>query len=71
MSGVSQFRLYKSIESFQEYLLIEQNRPNITYYRKHNERFWMQSDYAAGESLQITTLDFELFVDEVYQKIEF
>lgn len=64
------FRLYKSIESFREYLLISQDTPNITLYQKHNERFWLRSDYTTGETLQITTLDFELSVDEVYQGVE-
>ncbi len=64
------FRLYKSIESFREYLLISQNTPDITLYQKHNEQFWLRSDYTTGETLQITTLDFELSVDEVYQGVE-
>ncbi len=65
------FRLYKSIESFREYLLVAQNSPNVTHYQKHDERFWLQSDYTTGESLKISTLDFELSVDEVYQGIVF
>ncbi len=65
------FRLYKSIESFREYLLVAQNSPNVTHYQKHNERFWLHSDYTMGESLQISMLDFELLVDEVYQGIVF
>ncbi len=65
------FRLYKSIETFREYLLISQDEKIITHYLKHNERFWMQSDYFAGESLHITSLDFDLFVDEIYQDINF
>jgi Uma2 family endonuclease len=65
------FRLYKSIESFREYLLVSQDSPDITHYLKHNERFWLQSDYTSGESLHITTLDFDLSVDEVYQGIVF
>lgn len=65
------FRLYKSIESFREYLLVSQDSPNITHYQKHHERFWLQSDYTTGESIKIATLDFELSVDEVYQGISF
>ena len=64
------FRLYKSIESFREYLLISQNTMNISHFLKHNGRFWLQSDYAAGESLPIATLDYELPVDEIYQGVE-
>jgi Uma2 family endonuclease len=65
------FRQYKLIESFREYLLIEQNSKNVTLFQKHNERFWLQSDYVAGESLKITTLDFDLSVDDLYQDVDF
>lgn len=65
------FRLYKSIESFREYLLVEQNSSNVTHYLKHHERFWLQSDYVAGESVRISTLDFDLNVDDIYQGIDF
>jgi Uma2 family endonuclease len=61
------FRLYKSIETFREYLLVSQDEKIITHYLKHNDRFWLQSDYFAGESLHITSLDFELAVDELYR----
>ncbi len=44
---------------------------DVTHYLKYNDRFWLQSDYAAGESLHITTLDFDLIVDEIYREIEF
>ncbi|MBX7174601.1 MAG: Uma2 family endonuclease [Pyrinomonadaceae bacterium] len=65
------FREYKSIESFREYLLISSTGKNITHYLKHNDRFWLQSDYISGESLHITTLDFDLNVDELYDGVEF
>lgn len=65
------FRQYKSIESFREYLLISSQSANVTHYLKHNDRFWLQSDYVAGELLHITTLDFDLVVDEIYQGITF
>lgn len=65
------FRQYKSIESFREYLLVSSETKDITHFLKHNDRFWLQSDYISGESVQITTLDFDLNIDEVYQGIEF
>ena len=64
------YRQYKSIESFREYLLVSQNDKFITLFQKHNERFWMQSDYVAGETLHLNTLDLDLNVDEVYQGVE-
>ena len=65
------FVKYKSIESFREYLLIEQGKKFITLYTKHNERFWFQSEYFEGETLKLESLECELKVDEVYQGIDF
>lgn len=65
------FREYKSIESFQEYLLISSTDMNVTLYLKHNDRFWLQSDYIKGETFHLTTLDLDINVDELYQGIEF
>ena len=65
------FTAYKSIPSFREYLLIDQYRRFITLYTKHNERFWFQSEYFAGETLKLESLDIELSVNEIYQGIEF
>ena len=63
------FREYKSIETFREYVLVSQTEPSIIHYLKHNGRFWLQSQYTAGESLHITTLDYELQVDDVYRSV--
>lgn len=65
------FRLYKSIESFREYLLVSQDGLNISHFLKHNEKFWLQSDYATGEALRVATLDFDLNVDDVYEGVDF
>ena len=65
------FREYKSIESFREYILISQTEPSITHYLKHNGRFWLQSQYTAGESLHITALDYDLNLDDIYRSVEF
>lgn len=64
------YRQYKSIESFREYLLVSQADKFITLFQKHNERFWLQSDYVAGETFHLNTLDLDLAVDEVYRDVE-
>ena len=63
------FTAYKSILSFREYLLIDQYKKFVTLYTKHNERFWFQSEYVAGETLKLESVDCELKVDEIYQGI--
>lgn len=65
------FREYKSITSFSEYLLISSTDKNVTLFQKHNERFWLHSDYTTGESFHLNTLDFDVDVDDLYQGVEF
>jgi Uma2 family endonuclease len=65
------FTQYKSIPSLREYLLIPQNKKNVTHYSKQSERAWLQTEYSAGEVLQISSLECELDVDALYQGINF
>ncbi len=65
------FREYKSIETFAEYLLISSTEKVVVLYQKHNEKFWLRSDYVTGENFHLNTLDFEVSVDEIYQDVDF
>lgn len=65
------FAHYKSIPSFREYLLIAQSKKYITHYLRQTERAWLQTEYGAGEVLQIVSLECELNVDALYSGINF
>ena len=65
------FEGYKSISSFTEYLLVSQDKKAITHFVKHNERFWLQTKYGAGEVFKLSSVDCSLEVDEIYQGIVF
>ena len=65
------FTGYKSIPSFCEYLLIAQDKKRVVRYLKQAERFWLQSEYYAGEIVPIESLGCELDVDALYQGINF
>jgi Uma2 family endonuclease len=65
------FAHYKSILSFREYLLIAQSKKYITHYLRQTERAWLQTEYGAGEVLQIVSLECELNVDALYNGINF
>lgn len=67
----AKFLEYKSIATFSEYLLISSTSIGTTLFQKHNERFWLQSDYSAGEFFHLNTLDIDVNVDELYQGVEF
>lgn len=65
------FLEYKTIATFSEYLLISSMNFGVTLFQKHNERFWLQSDYSAGEYFHLNTLDIDVDVDELYQGVQF
>ena len=65
------FTHYKSIPSFREYLLIAQTKKHVTHYLRQSERAWLQTEYGAGEVVQIVTLECELNVDALYSGINF
>ena len=65
----SKFEAYKSIESFREYLLIDQEQKFVTLHTKYDDEIWFQSEYEAGKTLRLESLECELSVDEIYQGI--
>lgn len=65
------FEAYKSIESFREYILVDQDRKFVTLYTKYDGEVWFQSEYIAGEMLKLESVDCELSVEEIYYRITF
>jgi hypothetical protein len=51
--------------------LISQDKILVTKFFKQAERFWLQSEWGAGEILRIESLDCEISVDELYLGINF
>ncbi len=52
-------------------LLISSTEKIVVLYQKHNEKFWLRSDYITGESFHLNSLDFDINIDELYQGVEF
>ena len=66
------FTYYKSIESFTEYLLIDQNEPHIALYTKQSPDAWLHREYNALEDkIYLSSIDCEISVAEIYLDIEF
>ncbi len=63
------FEAYKSIESFREYLLVDQQRKFVTLHTKYDEEIWFQSEYGTGETLRLESIEFDLSVDDIYDRI--
>jgi Uma2 family endonuclease len=66
------FTYYKSIESFTEYILVAQHRPNVTQFIKQSDNSWLQHEFNdLSDTFQMATLDSEIALTEIYQNVEF
>ena len=66
------FTYYKSIESFTEYLLIDQDRPHVILYTKQAENVWLQREYnVLTDTVYLNSLDCEINLTDIYENIEF
>jgi Uma2 family endonuclease len=65
------FRLYQTIESLQEYVLVSQQSQRIEVYRKQPDGFWLYQSWPSSEfPVRLTSIDCTLDLDEVYLKVE-
>jgi Uma2 family endonuclease len=67
----SKFRMYRSIKSFREYLLIEQDEPFIERYSKQTQG-WLLSEFNDLErSIPLESVGIELAIAEIYRGVVF
>ncbi|MGH9847331.1 MAG: Uma2 family endonuclease [Blastocatellia bacterium] len=66
------FMVYQAIESFQEYLLVEQTRPHVTRYLRQPDGQWLRADVIGLESaVRLESLEVTLPLSEIYRLIKF
>ena len=63
------FEQYRSIESLQYYLLVDQGRKHVELYERETSRGWFLTDPQA--CVDLSGLDIKLEVDEIYRQVEF
>ncbi|MEH2072628.1 MAG: Uma2 family endonuclease [Nostoc sp.] len=66
------FAAYRSIPSFQEYILIDQYKKHVEQYYKTDERKWIFSEYEGENSiLALSSIQFEISLLDIYDKVDF
>jgi Uma2 family endonuclease len=66
------FHHYRSIPSFQEYVLIKRNRIQIEHFTRQPDNSWRLVIYTAADSvITLHSIDCTLVVGEVYEKVGF
>lgn len=66
------FLVYQAIESFQEYLLVEQQRPHVTRYLRQTSGDWLRSDIIGLNSeVKLASLNVTVPLSEIYRMVKF
>lgn len=69
---VQKFAAYRTIPTFQEYVLIDQYSMNIEHYRKTNNNEWLFSEYQGENTLlSLACISFEINLKNIYAKVDF
>lgn len=65
------FKLYRSLDSLQEYVLIAQNSVHIEHYIRQPDNQWLFADVDdRAATLHLTSIDCTLALADVYEKVD-
>jgi Uma2 family endonuclease len=68
----TKFSEYKTLSSFQEYLLIDQKKCSIEAYFKEKPNFWQLTDHSNLEdSIYLKSIDCTIALSDIYRNINF
>jgi len=66
------FAAYRTIPSFQEYLLIDQYTMHVEQYSKTENNKWIFSEYDDNQAtISLASLSFQISLADIYDKIDF
>jgi Uma2 family endonuclease len=67
----SKFTAYRSLPSFQEYLIIDQYTMNVEHYLKNDSRSWIFTAYEQpSETIVLSSIGCRVTLAEIYSKID-
>ncbi len=66
------FEAYRTISTFQEYLLIDQTRIHVDQFSKTGKKQWALREYdQEDEAIALITIPFEISLQDLYNKVKF
>ncbi|MEA5619177.1 Uma2 family endonuclease [Cronbergia sp. UHCC 0137] len=68
----AKFAAYRSVASFQEYLLIDQYTVCVEHYAKTEDQQWIFREYKnLGDRMTLSTISLEMSLADLYENIQF
>lgn len=63
------FADYRTIETLQEYVLINQERVSVECFRRNSEGFWVLYPYSEGDDIYLQIVDFRCPITALYEDV--
>lgn len=63
------FADYRTIETLEEYVLINQERMSVECFRRNSEGLWVLHPYSKGEEIHLTSVDFQCSIEDLYEDV--
>lgn len=64
------FNHYRSLESLQEYVLIDSEQMNVECFRRGEGRLWLYTPYGAGETITLDSIEWSCAIDQIYENVQ-
>ncbi len=66
------FAIYRTIPTFQEYLLIDQYQPHVEHHVKQGENQWLLTEYDGSQAMiSLSSVPVEIAIADLYENVEF
>lgn len=65
------FESYQRIASLLEYVLVSQDIPRVEQFLRQQDGRWLYSDTSGNGTIKLTSIDCELSLSDIYEKVEF
>lgn len=64
------FANYQTIETLQEYVLVNQQEQRIEVFRRTDRKFWLLQTYTTGESVELQSINLQISIDAIYEDVD-
>ena len=66
------FETYRTIPTFEEYLLFDQTKVYVEHFSKTEAKRWLFREYdESDEAIELSSVDFQIFLADAYNKVKF
>jgi Uma2 family endonuclease len=65
------FESYQHISSLKEYVLVSQDRPRVEQFLRQTVGRWLYSETSGDSTINLTSIDCELLLKDIYEKVQF